>query len=42
MGFVQKGVGILKSSVGVGDASHKRGSLFIEKAGSHYIILPYC
>ena len=30
-----------KSSIGDGDASHKRGTLFIGKAGSHYVILPY-
>ena len=31
-----------KSSIGDGDASHKRGTLFIGKAGSHYVILLYC
>ena len=31
-----------KSSVGGGDASHKRGTLLIGKAGSHYVILLYC
>ena len=36
--------GILKSHQlgGCGDASHKRGTLFIEKAGSHFVILLYC
>ena len=29
-------------SIGGGDASHKRGTLFIAKAGSHYVILLYC
>ena len=29
-------------SIGGGDASHKRGILFIAKAGSHYVILLYC
>ena len=34
---------MLKSqSIGGGDASHKKGALFIGKAGSHYIILLYC
>ena len=27
---------------GGGDASHKRGALFIGKAGSRYVILLYC
>ena len=27
---------------GCGDASHKRGTLFIEKAGFHFVILLYC
>ena len=31
-----------KSSVGGGDASHKRGVLIIGKAGSQYAILLYC
>ena len=31
-----------KSSIGGGDASHKREALFIGKAGSHYVILLYC
>ena len=30
-----------KSSIGGGYTSHKRGTLFIEKAGSHYVILLY-
>ena len=30
------------SSIGVGDASHKRGTLFIGKTGSHYAILLSC
>ena len=30
------------SSIGGGDASHKRGALFIGKAGSHCVILLYC
>ena len=30
------------SSIGGGDASHKRGVLFIGKTGSHYAILLYC
>ena len=36
--------GILKSHQlgGCGDASHKRGTLFIEKAGFHFVILLYC
>ena len=35
--------GMLKShQLGVGDASHKRGALFIGKAGSHCVILLYC
>ena len=39
----QKGVGdAQKSSFGDGDASHKRETLFIGKAGSHYVILLYC
>ena len=34
---------MLKShQMGVGDASHKRGDLFIGKAGSHCVILLYC
>ena len=32
----------LGDAIGGGDASHKRGSLFIEKAGSHCVILLYC
>ena len=31
-----------KSSIGGGDASYKRGALFIGKAGSHCVILLYC
>ena len=31
-----------KLSIGGGDASHKRGTLFIGKARSHYVILLYC
>ena len=31
----------LKSSIAGGE-SHKRGTLFIGKAGSHYVILLYC
>ena len=31
-----------KSSFGGGDASHKRGALFIGKVGSHFVILLYC
>ena len=30
------------SSIGGGDASHKRGALFIGKTGSHYAILVSC
>ena len=46
MRFEQAGAkwcgGCLKSSVGWGgNASHKRGTLFIGKAGSHYVILMY-
>ena len=33
--------GMLKSHQ-LGVASHRRGTLSIEKAGSHYVILPYC
>ena len=29
------------SSIGGGDACHKRGAFFIGKAGSHYVILLY-
>ena len=31
-----------KSSIGGGDASHKREALFIGKASSHCVILLYC
>ena len=31
-----------KSPIGGSDVSHKRGPLFIGKAGSHYVILLYC
>ena len=31
-----------KGSIGGGVASHKRGTLFIGKEGSHYVILLYC
>ena len=34
--------GMLKVINGGGDASHKKGPLFIEKAGSHCVILLYC
>ena len=30
------------SSIGGGNASHKRGALFIGKAGSHCVILSHC
>ena len=30
-----------KSSIRGGDASHKKGALFIRKVGSHYVILLY-
>ena len=33
--------GCLKSSIGGGDISHKRGALFIGNAGSHCVILLY-
>ena len=46
MGFGQAGAKMcgrcLKSSIGGDDASHKRGALFIGKAGSHCVILLYC
>ena len=39
----QKGAGDAeKSSIGGGDASHKRGAVFIGNAGSHYLISLYC
>ena len=31
-----------KSLIGGGNVSHKRGALFIGKAGSHCVILLYC
>ena len=31
-----------KTSIRGGDASHKRETLFIGNAGSHYILLMYC
>ena len=42
MGFGQAGAKrcgeYFLSSIGVGDASHKRVALFIGKAGSHYVM----
>ena len=46
MGFEQPGAkrcgGCLKSSIGGGDAIHKRGALFIGKISSHFLILLCC
>ena len=46
MGFGQAGAarcgGCLKVIKWGGDESHKRGTLFIAKAGSHNVILLYC